>query len=177
MIFVGRIIAGLSIGMLSMVVPLYLGELAPPSIRGSLNALQQLGITVDIMVAFWLDYGTQHIGGNGDGQSQIAWRLPLALQCVPSAILAPGTLFLPHSPRWLMTKGKIKDNHIEKQRVPTYNLGEKRKPEQPSSDFVASQLMTIALSLNCSRSKLQPSSTRKPQLPDSPIQRTSSSSC
>lgn len=53
MIFVGRFIAGLAIGQLSMVVPLYLGELAPPNIRGSLIALQQLGITVGIMVAFW----------------------------------------------------------------------------------------------------------------------------
>jgi MFS family permease len=108
MIFVGRFIAGISIGMLSMAVPLYLGELAPPNIRGSLIALQQLGITVGIMVAFWLDYGTQNIGGTGDGLSQIAWRLSLALQCLPSAILAAGTLFLPYSPRWLMTKGKIK---------------------------------------------------------------------
>lgn len=55
MIFVGRFIAGLSIGQLSMVVPLYLSELAPPNLRGSLVALQQLGITVGIMIAFWLD--------------------------------------------------------------------------------------------------------------------------
>jgi MFS family permease len=53
MIFIGRFIAGLAIGQLSMVVPMYLGELAPPNIRGSLVALQQLGITVGIMVAFW----------------------------------------------------------------------------------------------------------------------------
>lgn len=106
MMFVGRFVAGLSIGMLSMVVPLYLSELAPPNIRGSLIALQQLGITVGIMIAFWLDYGTQHIGGTGDTQSPIAWRLPLALQCVPSAILAAGTFFLPYSPRWLMNKGQ-----------------------------------------------------------------------
>lgn len=52
-----------------------------------------------------LDYGTQHIGGTGDGQSQAAWRFPLALQCLPSAILGAGTLFLPYSPRWLMSKG------------------------------------------------------------------------
>ena len=105
MIFVGRFIAGLAIGQLSMVVPLYLGELAPPNIRGSLIALQQLGITVGIMIAFWLDYGTQHIGGTGDGQSEAAWRFPLALQCLPSLILGAGTFFLPYSPRWLMSKG------------------------------------------------------------------------
>ena len=106
MIFIGRFIAGLSIGMLSMVVPLYLSELAPPNIRGGLVALQQLGITVGIMVAFWLDYGTQHIGGTGDNQSQAAWRFPLALQCAPSLILAIGTFFLPYSPRWLVEQGR-----------------------------------------------------------------------
>jgi hypothetical protein len=54
-----------------------------------------------------LDYGTQHIGGTGDGQSPAAWRFPLALQCLPSLILAAGTFFLPYSPRWLMSKGII----------------------------------------------------------------------
>ncbi|TDZ16402.1 Sugar transport protein MST4 [Colletotrichum orbiculare MAFF 240422] len=80
MIFAGRFVAGLSIGQLSMVVPLYLSELAPPNLRGALGATQQLGITVGIMISFWLDYGTQHIGGTGNGQSPMAWRLSLALQ-------------------------------------------------------------------------------------------------
>ncbi|KAL1618805.1 hypothetical protein SLS56_010364 [Neofusicoccum ribis] len=104
-IFVGRAVAGVAVGMLSMGVPLYLGELAPPNIRGALVALQQLAITVGIMVAFWLDYGTQHIGGTGEGQSEVAWRLPLALQCVPAAVMAVGTWFLPYSPRWLVSQG------------------------------------------------------------------------
>lgn len=104
--FIGRFFAGLSIGMLSMAVPLYLSELAPPNIRGSLVALQQLGITIGILIAFWLEYGTQYIGGTGDGQSEVAWRLPLALQCLPSAILLGGTFFLPYTPRWLVNQGR-----------------------------------------------------------------------
>ncbi|KAL1383524.1 sugar transporter [Phyllosticta capitalensis] len=105
-IFVGRFIAGISIGMLSMGVPLYLGELAPPNIRGSLVALQQLAITIGIMVAFWLDYGTQYIGGTGDGQHAVAWRLPLALQCLPSLVMVVAIFFLPYSPRWLVNQGR-----------------------------------------------------------------------
>lgn len=105
MIFIGRFVFGTAIGMLAMVVPLYLSELAPPNIRGALVALQQLSITVGIMISFWINYGTQHIGGTGAGQSQAAWRLPLALQCAPSVVLAAGTFFLPYSPRWLMNKG------------------------------------------------------------------------
>ncbi|CAG8187962.1 unnamed protein product [Penicillium olsonii] len=102
MIFISRFITGVSIGMLSMVVPLYLSEVAPPELRGSLVALQQLAITCGIMCAFWLDYGTQYIGGTGDGQSEAAWRFPLAFQCFPSLLLAAGTFFLPYSPRWLV---------------------------------------------------------------------------
>ncbi|KAL2818433.1 general substrate transporter [Aspergillus cavernicola] len=106
MIFIGRFIAGLAIGQLSMVVPLYISELAPPNLRGGLTALQQLGITVGIMVAFWLNYGTQYIGGTGDGQSPAAWRFPLALQCLFSLVLGVGTFYLPYSPRWLMMKDR-----------------------------------------------------------------------
>lgn len=105
MFFVGRFVFGVGAGMLAMVCPLYLSELAPPNIRGSLVALQQLSITFGIMCSFWVNYGTQYIGGTGVGQSQAAWRLPLALQCLPSLILASGTFFLPYSPRWLINQG------------------------------------------------------------------------
>lgn len=56
-IFVGRFIAGMGIGALSHVVPMYQSEIAPPEIRGSLVSLQQFSITVGILVSFWLDYG------------------------------------------------------------------------------------------------------------------------
>lgn len=110
MIFIGRFIAGLAIGALSMVVPLYISELAPSNVRGSLVCLQQLSITFGIMVAFWIDYGTQYIGGTGDSQSAAAWRLPLSLQCIPSLILGVGTFFMPYTPRWLLLKGLISFN-------------------------------------------------------------------
>jgi hypothetical protein len=41
-----------------MAVPLYNAEIAPPEVRGSLVALQQLAITFGIMVSFWIDYGS-----------------------------------------------------------------------------------------------------------------------
>lgn len=92
-----------------MVVPLYLSELAPPNIRGGLVALQQLGITIGIMVAFWLNYGTVHIGGTGEGQSPAAWRLPLALQVGPAIVLALGTFVMPYSPRWLAMHDRLEE--------------------------------------------------------------------
>lgn len=53
-VFGGRFVTGLGVGSLSMVVPLYNAELAPPEIRGSLVAVQQLAITFGIMVSFWV---------------------------------------------------------------------------------------------------------------------------
>ncbi|TFY58399.1 hypothetical protein EVJ58_g6441 [Rhodofomes roseus] len=105
-IFAGRFITGLGVGSLSMSVPLYNAELAPPEVRGSLVALQQLAITFGIMISFWIDYGTNYIGGTTDTQSEAAWRLPIALQLVPALILGVGILFMPFSPRWLVNQGR-----------------------------------------------------------------------
>lgn len=78
-------------------------ELSPPEVRGSLVALQQLAITFGILISFWIDYGTNYIGGTGSGQSEIAWRIPLAMQLVPAIILGVGVIFMPFSPRHVST--------------------------------------------------------------------------
>ncbi|KIK63057.1 hypothetical protein GYMLUDRAFT_163959 [Collybiopsis luxurians FD-317 M1] len=105
-IYGGRFITGMGVGSLSMAGSLYNAELAPPEIRGSLVALQQLALTSGIMVSFWIDYGTNFIGGTGKTQSDAAWRIPLALQFVPALILGVGILFMPFSPRWLVNQGR-----------------------------------------------------------------------
>ncbi|OCH94351.1 general substrate transporter [Obba rivulosa] len=105
-IYGGRWTTGMGVGSLSMAVPLYNAELAPPEVRGSLVALQQLAITFGIMVSFWIDFGTNYIGGTGQGQSEAAWRIPLALQLVPAIVLGIGILFMPFSPRWLINNGR-----------------------------------------------------------------------
>lgn len=86
--------------------PLYNAELAPPEIRGLLIAMQQLAITVGIMIAYWITFGSNFIGGTGEGQSDWAWRLPLIIQGIPAVILAIGIWFLPYSPRWLVKQGR-----------------------------------------------------------------------
>lgn len=102
----GRFITGLGIGSLSVGVPLINAELAPAEVRGALVTLQQLSIEFGIMVAFWIDYGTNYIGGSGDSQHEAAWRLPLGLQLAPCLILMAGIWFMPESPRWLINRGR-----------------------------------------------------------------------
>ncbi|KAK7042917.1 hypothetical protein VNI00_008653 [Paramarasmius palmivorus] len=99
-LIVGRVVAGLAIGILSMTVPLYNTEIAPPKIRGFLVGLTQQFIGIGFIAANWVGYGCQYI------DSDISWRLPLGLQLVPAGLLLVGIQFLPFSPRWLLEVGR-----------------------------------------------------------------------
>lgn len=100
MLVTARLIGGIGIGMLSMVAPLYISEISPPEIRGALLVLEELSIVTGIVVAFWITYGTRNMAG------EWAWRLPFLLQLIPGLVLGLGILFLPFSPRWLVSKGR-----------------------------------------------------------------------
>lgn len=86
-----------------MVVPLYISEISPPEIRGTLLVLEELSIVFGIVVSFWITYGTQYIN------SDWSWQLPFLLQMVPGLFLGFGAIFLPFSPRWLASKGREQD--------------------------------------------------------------------
>lgn len=58
------------------------------------------------MVSFWIDYGTNNIGGTGPSQSDAAWMVPICLQLLPGIALGVGMLFMPFSPRWLLHHGR-----------------------------------------------------------------------
>lgn len=80
-------------------------------------ALQQMAITTGIMISFWIDYGTNYIGGTGETQSDAAWLIPICLQLAPALILFVGMWFMPFSPRWLLHHG-----HEEEARTVLANL-------------------------------------------------------
>jgi len=105
-ILAGRFIVGMGVSSLSMMVPMYVAECAPPEMRGLLVGLQQLAIEFGILVSFWIDYGTNFIGGTGETQSKASWLIPLSLQLFPALILLVGMLFMPFSPRWLVHHGR-----------------------------------------------------------------------
>ncbi|KAI0390818.1 putative hexose transport-related protein [Xylariaceae sp. FL0594] len=103
----GRFITGMGVGSLATIVPIYNSEVAPPEVRGALVALQQLAITFGILISFWIDYGTNYIGGTELGkQKDAAWIVPICLQLFPAAILFVGMIFMPFSPRWLVHHGR-----------------------------------------------------------------------
>lgn len=97
-----------------------------------------MSITIGILVSYWINYGTNYIGGTRcapnvpytggtpsnpsfnpyqdvppggcTGQSEASWRLPLAIQIVPAIVLGIGMLFFPDSPRWLIMKERDEDS-------------------------------------------------------------------
>ena len=83
-----------------MVAPLYISEISPPEIRGTLLVLQELSIVTGIVIAFYITYGTRHIPG------QWSWRLPFLIQMLPAILLGAGVPFLPYTPRWLCQNGR-----------------------------------------------------------------------
>jgi MFS family permease len=102
-LYVGRLFAGLGVGFLTMMIPLYQSELAHPSIRGRITALQQFMLGVGALVASWVAYGT-FIGYPNTSSKQ--WRIPLGIQIIPAAVLGGLILLFPESPRWLIQHGK-----------------------------------------------------------------------
>ncbi len=92
-LLVGRLLIGVAIGVASMLTPLYLAEISPAASRGSITSLNQLCITLGILVSYLVGYSFAHATGG--------WRWMLGLGAVPGAALALGMLFLPESPRWL----------------------------------------------------------------------------
>ncbi|KAF5247578.1 hypothetical protein FANTH_6329 [Fusarium anthophilum] len=109
MMIAGRIIAGLATGSLLTIVPVYIAELAPPENRAYLVALKGLLTGIGYLVANWIGYAGSYAKGD------VQWRVPLAMQIPPAALLLVLTVFLPDSPRWLVAK----ERHEDAQRVIT----------------------------------------------------------
>ncbi|MEJ2248373.1 MAG: sugar porter family MFS transporter [Candidatus Lokiarchaeota archaeon] len=101
-LIIGRIVVGIAIGMASFIAPLYVSELAPPKIRGSLVSFNQLFVTIGIVISYLVDYAFSPING---------WRYMLGLAAIPAAVLLIAMTFMPKSPRWLVNNGKINEAH------------------------------------------------------------------
>jgi sugar porter (SP) family MFS transporter len=86
-----------------MIIPLYQAELAHPSIRGRITALQQFMLGVGALAAAWISYGT-YVGFDPTNDGQ--WRTSLGIQIIPALILACLILLFPESPRWLIDHGR-----------------------------------------------------------------------
>lgn len=97
---ISRFVLGLAIGGASASAPLYIAEVSPARIRGSLVTLFQLAITIGILGAYFVDLAFTASGN---------WRFMLGSSFIPAVILLIGMFGLPDSPRWLIKKGRIEE--------------------------------------------------------------------
>ena len=99
-LLVSRVLLGLAVGVASYTAPLYLSEIAPEKIRGSMISMYQLMITIGILGAYLSDTAFSYSG---------AWRWMLGVIIIPALLLLIGVIFLPDSPRWFAAKRRFVD--------------------------------------------------------------------
>lgn len=97
---IARLVGGLSVGAASVLSPLYVAEIVPSKIRGTLVSVYQLSITFGILISYLINYALYDWDDN--------WRWMMASGLIPSVIFFIGLFFIPESPRWLFRRKKEK---------------------------------------------------------------------
>ncbi|KAB1214567.1 Sugar transporter ERD6-like 6 [Morella rubra] len=95
-LYMGRLLEGFGVGIISYTVPVYIAEISPQNMRGCLGSVNQLAVTIGIMLAYLLGLF-------------VNWRVLAILGILPCIILMPGLFFIPESPRWLAKMGMAED--------------------------------------------------------------------
>jgi len=97
---IGRVVAGLGVGLISTLIPMYQSECSPAWIRGAVVSCYQWAITIGLLLAAILS----QVCHNRDNHS--AYQIPIAVQFIWSLILTCGLIYLPESPRWHLRRGE-----------------------------------------------------------------------
>lgn len=107
-----RMLGGIGVGASLILAPMYIAEIAPPKIRGTMVSFNQLNIVVGISLAFFTNYLILSLGDSeatwveslGIGENN--WRWMLGLEALPAVLYFLGLHYVPRSPRWLLMKGQ-----------------------------------------------------------------------
>ncbi|MEE1062163.1 MAG: sugar porter family MFS transporter, partial [Paludibacteraceae bacterium] len=133
-----RIFLGVGIGVASFSTPLYLAEISPASIRGTLVSMFQLLITVGLLGAFLSDSAI------ADDTNASCWRNMFYVGVIPAIILLVGMFFLPESPRWLLSKGQEKEALQIMEKIEDHSVIEEEISKMKSDIEQTKEEMTIA---------------------------------
>lgn len=109
---IARFVGGIGVGVASMVTPMYIAEVAPARIRGSLVTMNQIAI-VSGMVLSYLANRMIVDWGSTEWMTTTGWRWMLGLMLVPCALFLVLTVWVPESPRWLAKR----DRHVDARRI------------------------------------------------------------
>jgi SP family sugar:H+ symporter-like MFS transporter len=106
---IARICGGMAVGAASVLSPAYISEVAPAEIRGRLTTVQQIMIITGLTAAFVVNYFLAAGAGVSTASFWLgldAWRWMFLMQALPAAIFLVALLFIPESPRYLVSKGR-----------------------------------------------------------------------
>ena len=92
------------LGGSSVLGPVYIAELAPPAYRGRLVGMFQINIVVGILLAYFSNFliASMHLGA-------VEWRWEFGVSALPAVLFLIMLFGIPHSPRWLVTKGRVEE--------------------------------------------------------------------
>lgn len=99
--YIGRLVAGMGVGIMSCVCPTYASEIAPKEIRGRITGLFQIVVVVGVAFSFWINYGVSFMDPSVGAKQ---WRIPIGFQLVPVGLMMLLLPLLRESPRWLAVK-------------------------------------------------------------------------
>jgi MFS family permease len=99
---IARVLGGLGVGMAILIAPMYIAEIAPRKLRGTLVTFNQLNIVLGISIAYFSNYYFQQTIADPD----FKWRIMLGVEAVPAILYFLLLFFVPRSPRWLIQKGQ-----------------------------------------------------------------------
>ncbi len=111
---IARIIGGVGIGGAILIAPIYIAEIAPPKLRGSLVSFNQLNIVIGISVAYFSNYFLVNYGDE-------SWRWMLGVEAIPALIYFFSLFTVPKSPRWLL----LNQNKSEEAQIVLQKIGGK----------------------------------------------------
>jgi len=109
-----RIIGGLAVGAASVLAPVYISEVTPAHLRGRLSSIQQVMIIIGLTVAFLSNYLLAEFAGSSIQEFWLgfeAWRWMFWIELVPATIFLIALLFIPESPRYLVSRSRGSDAH------------------------------------------------------------------
>lgn len=128
MLYAGRLIAGLGVGIESTIVPVLLSEIAPTAIRGTITTLHQMTLVIGILAATLVGFGFVQYVEQG-------WRYVQFFAIVPSVLQLFFAAFLPESPKWLVRNKQVEKARTTLQQLRGPNANVDVELEQIESDL------------------------------------------
>ncbi|KAI0901651.1 general substrate transporter [Annulohypoxylon nitens] len=114
---IGRVVTGVGNGINTSTIPTYQAECSKTSNRGLLICIEGGIIAFGTVIAYWIDYGCSY------GSEDLSWRFPIAFQTLFGFVVCISMIFLPESPRWLLTHERYEDAERVIAALRGYELG------------------------------------------------------